>query len=96
MADRRDRPVATGRARGQGRRCPEKVRSPWWELGRRLLVAIGILVGTVLLVYLDRDGYHDGNDPTGEVDLVDSIYYTTVTLSTTGYGDIAPSSRTRG
>ena len=69
---------------------PEKVRSPWWELGRRVLLAVGILVGTVLLVWLDREGYHDNNDPTGEIDLVDAIYYTTVTLSTTGYGDIAP------
>ena len=69
---------------------PEIERSPWWELGRRLLAALAILVGTVLLVYLDADGYVDLNDPTGEVDLTDSIYYTTVTLSTTGYGDIAP------
>lgn len=69
---------------------PERLRSPWWELGRRLLLALGILVGTVLLVYLDRDGYRDTSDPTGEVSLIDSIYYTTVTLSTTGYGDIAP------
>lgn len=69
---------------------PEKVRSPWWELGRRVLLAVAILVGTVLLVWLDRNGYHDNGDPTGRVDLVDAIYYTTVTLSTTGYGDIAP------
>ena len=69
---------------------PEKVRSPWWELGRRVLLAVGILVGTVLLVWFDREGYRDNNDPTGKVDLVDAIYYTTVTLSTTGYGDIAP------
>ncbi|HEU4811086.1 MAG TPA: potassium channel family protein [Nocardioides sp.] len=69
---------------------PEITRSPWWELVRRLLAAVGILVGTVLLVYLDKDGYHDANDPTGRVGLIDSIYYTTVTLSTTGYGDIAP------
>jgi voltage-gated potassium channel len=41
-------------------------------------------------VYFDNDGYIDGNDPTGYVSFVDSIYYTTVTLSTTGYGDIAP------
>ncbi len=59
-------------------------------MGRRLLVALGILSGTVLLVYLDRRGYRDANDPTGVVNFVDSIYYTTVTLSTTGYGDIAP------
>jgi voltage-gated potassium channel len=53
-------------------------------------MAVGILVGTVLLVWVDRDGYRDNNDPTGRVGLVDAIYYTTVTLSTTGYGDIAP------
>lgn len=69
---------------------PDPARSPWWELSRRLLLAVGILVGTVLIVYLDNNAYIDGNDPTGEVDLIDSIYYTTVTLSTTGYGDIAP------
>jgi voltage-gated potassium channel len=55
-----------------------------------VLAAVAILVGTVLLVYFDRDGYYDNNDPTRQVDLIDSIYYTTVTLSTTGYGDIAP------
>jgi voltage-gated potassium channel len=81
--------TSEGRTRGRVS-LPEKVRSPWWELTRRLLVAVGILVGTVLLVYLDRDAYVDANDPTGQVDMVDSIYYTTVTLSTTGYGDIAP------
>ncbi|MEQ6899503.1 potassium channel family protein [Nocardioides sp. YIM 152588] len=74
---------------------PETVRSPWWELGRRLLAAMAILVGTVLLVYLDRDGYRDAGDataanPMGSVSLSDALYYTTVTLSTTGYGDIAP------
>ena len=63
---------------------PERNRSPWWELGRRLLMALGILVGTVLLVYLDRKGYRDGNDPTNEISLLDAFYYTTVTLSTTG------------
>lgn len=69
---------------------PDPARSPWWALTRRLLMALGILAGTVLLVWIDRRGYIDNNDPTGAVDLIDSIYYTTVTLSTTGYGDIAP------
>ena len=71
-------------------RCRTRSDRPWWELGRRLLAAVAILVGTVLLVYFDREGYVDGNDPTNTVSLIDSIYYTTVTLSTTGYGDIAP------
>lgn len=79
-----------GQSRGKVS-LPEKVRSPVWELSRRILAAIAILVGTVLLVYLDRAGYRDANDPPYfRVDLIDSIYYTTVTLSTTGYGDIAP------
>lgn len=69
---------------------PEVVHSPWYVLLRRLLMAIGVLTTTVLIVYLDREGYVDNNDPTGEVSFIDVLYYTTVTLSTTGYGDIAP------
>ena len=80
--------------RGLGRvSLPAVTRSPWWELGRRVLAAVGILVGTVMLVYFDRGGYVDGNDPDNLISLVDAIYYTTVTLSTTGYGDIAPVSQ---
>jgi voltage-gated potassium channel len=60
------------------------------ELIRRLVLAVAILGFTVALVYFDRRGYQDNADPSHVVDLVDSIYYTTVTLSTTGYGDIAP------
>ncbi len=56
-------------------------------------MALGTLALCVLIVYLDRDGYHDNNDPTGKVGFVDSLYYTTVTLSTTGYGDIAPATQ---
>ena len=41
---------------------PEHVRSPWWELGRRILAAFGILAGTVLLVMIDREGYRDAGD----------------------------------
>ena len=70
---------------------PERDRSPWWALGRRLLLGLGIIAFTVALVYADRGGYRDANDPPlTAIDLVDSIYYSTVTLSTTGYGDIAP------
>lgn len=72
-------------------KLPVSTRSPWWELGRRLLLAIGILVFTVLLVYFDRENYRDSAKAAGEpITMVDAIYYTTVTLSTTGYGDIAP------
>lgn len=73
-----------------GVRLPAIARSPFWELGRRVLLAVAILGITVALVYFDRGGYRDHVDPTHAVDLVDAVYYTTVTLSTTGYGDIAP------
>jgi voltage-gated potassium channel len=69
---------------------PEPTRSPWWALGRRLLLGLAIIAFTVLLVYADRGGYTDTNDPGHAVDLVDAVYYSTVTLSTTGYGDITP------
>ena len=82
--------ITQGRSRGSVS-LPDPARSPWWELGRRLLLALAILGGTVLIVYLDREAYRDNNDPPDyAVGLVDAIYYTTVTLSTTGYGDIAP------
>jgi voltage-gated potassium channel len=78
-------------APGTGRvALPEHVRSPWWPIARRLLTALLILVGVALIVYVDHASYRDaiGDD----VSLVDAIYYTTVTLSTTGYGDITPTS----
>ncbi len=71
-------------------RLPESSVSPVVALLRRLLIAFGLLAALVLIVFLDRGAYVDNNDPTGDVDLVDSIYYATVTITTTGYGDITP------
>jgi voltage-gated potassium channel len=56
---------------------------------RRVVIASVVLVLTVLIVYLDRDGYVDNNGD-GEISVLDATYYATVTLSTTGYGDITP------
>ena len=86
-------PESTASPRTEYLRLPAPTRSPWWELTRRLLLAVGILVFTVLLVYVDRTGYTDNADPSHRVDLSDAFYYTTVTLSTTGYGDIAPAAQ---
>jgi voltage-gated potassium channel len=72
-------------------KLPVSTRSPWWQLTRRLLIALGILVFTVLVVYVDRGNYRDSAHPDADaISLTDAVYYTTVTLSTTGYGDIAP------
>lgn len=64
------------------------VEKPLRQVGKRLLMALFVLFLTVLIVWLDRDGYHDNAN--GTVDLLDCVYYATVTLSTTGYGDIVP------
>jgi len=61
---------------------------PLAAIGRRLGVALGLVVLAWALVLLERDGYRDSAD--GSVSVVDALYYTTVTLSTTGYGDITP------
>ncbi|MFJ3922525.1 potassium channel family protein [Streptomyces sp. NPDC090022] len=66
------------------------VEKPIRQVTKRLLMALFVLCLTVLIVYLDRDGYHDNAN--GSVDFLDSVYYATVTLSTTGYGDIVPHS----
>jgi voltage-gated potassium channel len=71
-------------------RFPVVVRSPWWALTRRLLFASALLWLAVLIVYVSRGGYTDNEDPTAKVGLVDAVYYTGVTFSLTGYGDIVP------
>src|SRR5687768_5242975 len=55
---------------------------------RRVAIAISIVLLNWGLVILERDGYNDAAD--GHLSIIDALYYTTVTLSTTGYGDITP------
>ena len=69
---------------------PERAESPWWLIGKRMLMALVILFLAALVVFLDRDGYTGGGGPEGELTVVDAVYYATVSLSTTGYGDITP------
>ncbi|MER7689598.1 potassium channel family protein [Streptomyces sp. NPDC097610] len=61
---------------------------PLQQVLRRLAMALLVLAVTTFLVWFDRDGYNDNSD--GSVDFLDAAYYATVTLSTTGYGDITP------
>lgn len=69
-------------------RMPENVASPITSIVRRVIWALVALFAAVLIVYLDRDGYRDGNGD--GLSFLDSVYYATVSLSTTGYGDITP------
>ena len=67
---------------------PEPFVSPARRIARRVIYALVVLGAAVLVVYIDRDGYRDVQD--NEMSLLDCIYYATVSLSTTGYGDITP------
>jgi voltage-gated potassium channel len=51
---------------------------------------MGLLVLATLIVYLDRYGYRDASRPGQPLDLLAAAYYSVITLSTTGYGDIVP------
>ncbi len=71
-----------------GVRLPGSTSSPRRIIAQRLLFAVGILMLVSVIVYLDQDGYSDNAD--GSVSFLDAVYYSTVSLSTTGYGDITP------
>jgi voltage-gated potassium channel len=61
---------------------------PLLAIGRRVAIAVAIVLVNWAVVLVERDGYTDSAD--GNLSVVDALYYTTVTLSTTGYGDITP------
>jgi hypothetical protein len=62
---------------------------PLVAIGFRFAVALGLVLVNWLLVVLERGQYQDSHD--GAVSVTDALYYTTVTLTTTGYGDITRS-----
>jgi len=70
---------------------PSRGLGPIGAIVRRISVAMMALVIATLAVYLDRDGYRDVNED--GITLLDAAYYATVSLSTTGYGDITPASQ---
>ncbi|MFI5755997.1 potassium channel family protein [Streptomyces sp. NPDC051569] len=84
MARHADEYLVTARVKLPRRR----VERPLRQVSKRLLMALFVLALTVFIVYIDKRGYHDNAD--NSVDFLDSVYYATVTLSTTGYGDIVP------
>jgi voltage-gated potassium channel len=69
-------------------RLPESHQSPLRRLLVRLAVALALIVVMTMLAYVERDGYRDAAG--GEVSLLDCFYYATVSITTTGYGDITP------
>ncbi|MDO5735620.1 MAG: potassium channel family protein [Propionibacteriaceae bacterium] len=62
---------------------------PFRQLGRRAMFAGVLLLVSTALVWLDRGAYVDNTGADG-VSFIDALYYSTVTITTTGYGDITP------
>ncbi|MCV7032142.1 potassium channel family protein [Mycobacterium sherrisii] len=69
-------------------RIPQGHASPARIISRRIAIAVAALLLGAVTVYLDRDGYHDAQGD--RLTFLDCLYYSAVTLSTTGYGDITP------
>lgn len=65
------------------------VRVPVWaDIAIRLGAALALVSIVVLIHWLDRDGLVDSAD--GHVSFLDVVYFTMISITTTGFGDIAP------
>ncbi|HTN13377.1 MAG TPA: potassium channel family protein [Sphingomonadaceae bacterium] len=60
----------------------------WADLALRLSAALALIFLVVLIHYADRDGLVDNHD--GQVSFLDVVYFTMISITTTGFGDIAP------
>ncbi len=66
-------------------------RSPlpvWVQIGWRVALVLGLLLFAVLVHWIERDGLRDNLD--GHVSFLDVIYFTMISITTTGYGDVVP------
>jgi voltage-gated potassium channel len=65
------------------------VRVPVWaDLFIRLGLAFGLIALVVMIHWFDREGLKDSHD--GVVSFTDVIYFTMISVTTTGFGDITP------
>ena len=60
----------------------------WVSIGWRVLFVLLLVSIAVGVHWIDREGLRDSYD--GEISLIDVIYFTMISITTTGYGDIAP------
>ena len=60
----------------------------WFGLVWRIVAVVGVFAFLVLIHWLSREGLRDNTD--GHVSFFDAIYFTMISATTTGYGDIVP------
>ncbi|MBK5233336.1 MAG: NAD-binding protein [Thermoleophilia bacterium] len=67
-------------------------QNPLRAIAKRVMLAIGLLLLVTMITYIGRDGYYDAHGD-GPLTFIDALYYSTVTITTTGYGDIVPATQ---
>lgn len=60
----------------------------WGDLGLRLGFALFLILIVVMIHWWDREGLVDHYD--GHISFLDVVYFTMISVTTTGFGDIAP------
>lgn len=60
----------------------------WLSITWRVLLVLSLVSVAVAVHWMDRDGLRDSYD--GEISFIDVVYFTMISITTTGYGDIAP------
>lgn len=63
------------------------------DIIRRLTIALVLVVFVSTVLWLDRGGLEDTTHPARPLTLIDVLYYTVVSITTVGYGDIVPASQ---
>jgi voltage-gated potassium channel len=69
---------------------PGQEAGPFAKIWRRVLLALALITLVALVTYAGRDGYVDPEDDS--ISILDAFYYSTVSVTTTGYGDVRPAS----
>lgn len=89
MAEEQNRSNLTRRRKRRFAPLRRAVNIPvWGDLGIRLGLALLLISIVVMIHWLDRDGLTDHHD--GHVSFMDVVYFTMISITTTGFGDIAP------
>jgi len=76
-----------------GLRAPATLRRKsglpvWLSIGWRVAGVLGLMALAIGVHWIERDGLKDNLD--GHVSFLDIIYFTMISITTTGYGDIVP------
>ncbi|MFL0357494.1 potassium channel family protein [Erythrobacter sp. GH1-10] len=86
---KKSKPGTAPRARKGFKPLRRAVRIPvWGDLSIRMGAALFLIGMVVLIHWFDRGGLTDSVD--GEVSFLDVVYFTMISITTTGFGDIAP------